>query len=155
MVAVGAFVVCVVAAVAVVVALAAVPAVAAVVAVVAGEGEVAAPGEAGELDEDRLPAVAPGVELTAAALAPVDPGISLDTTSPRTAAAPAAATATSLEMRRTLVVAWSRRAAAIRRMRWFCSRAPTAPGSRAGGVLMEPCHHANLASVAQFAKSRL
>ncbi len=130
MVLVGAVVVAVVRVVAEVVAV-----VAEVVAVVAGP---AAAVEAEELDEDPLPAVVDGVELTTATLAVDDPGISLDTTSPSTAAAPAAATATSLEMRRTLVVASSRRSAALTRMWRSCGSVRAAPRSRGCGVRMAP-----------------
>jgi hypothetical protein len=50
-----------------------------------------------------------GVELTVVAAEDVVPGISLDTTSPRTAAAPAATIATDVDVRLTLPRAVARR----------------------------------------------
>jgi hypothetical protein len=69
------------------------------------------------LDEVPVPDVDDVVELTEVSAAVVVPGISLDTTRPSTAAAPAARTATALDVRRTLVWARSRRCDSIRPVR--------------------------------------
>ena len=84
-----------------------------------------------ELDEagdvapgvDPVPAVVDGVELPVVSAVAVVPGISLETTSPSTAADTAETIATVLDMRRALVVAMSRRLASSRRGRGSGRRA--------------------------------
>jgi len=63
------------------------------------------------LDVEPVPVVVGVVELTAKSAEAVVPGICLETTRPRTAAAAVARMATALVVRRTLVVAPSRRPA--------------------------------------------
>jgi hypothetical protein len=64
-----------------------------------------------EVLDEPVPAVSDVVELTAVAAEAVAvvPGISLETMRPSTAAAPVARIATALDVRRTLVLARSRR----------------------------------------------
>jgi len=66
------------------------------------------------LDSELVPDVVGEVEPTVVLAAEVAPGISLDTTSPSTAAAPMARIVTVLDMRRTRAPAMSRRWAADR-----------------------------------------
>jgi hypothetical protein len=110
-------------------------------------------------DVERLPDVVGVVELTVAPAEAVVAGICLETTSPSTAATAAARTATAFEARRALVRAMSRR-----RIPSCCAR-PEGPavgsiGGPNGGygvdeLLMQACHHLNLATRAQSAMSRL
>jgi hypothetical protein len=108
---------------------------------------------------ERLPEPVEAVELTVVSADAVVPGISFETTRPRTAAAAVATMATAPEVRRTLVRAMSRRLApsCAGRPRGLVGGPVECP--RGGGVvddlLMHACHHANLATLAQPAMSRL
>jgi hypothetical protein len=76
------------------------------------------------------------VELIVAWAEAVVPGISLDTTSPSNAAAPAATIAVALEIQRTRIRASSRRVAAARCGPARCRAEGPTIGAPVGGVVM-------------------
>jgi hypothetical protein len=133
--------------------------VAAAVPVVAAE----APDDPDELDEEAPVPDVDDVEGDVARVVvafAVVPGISLETTSPKPAAAPVATITTARDVRRTLAPARSLllapsspgRASSGRPLGGFgCSMA----ASRLVGMLTEACHHAKLSALAQSARSPL